>query len=201
MEGTLRSVLYFASMSVRKLQRTDGAIFFCTYTCWNWLPLIETTALYNAVYKWMWITHRKGHLILGHVIMPNHVHVMLFVREGHSVNALLSNAKRFLTYEMIGRLQRAGNNAMLDILKNAVRPSDRARGQKHRGFTTSSDIRECLDEAMIQQKLEYMHGNPVKGKWSLVEDAIDYPHSSMAFYFRGTKGAAPTTHYHDAIFA
>ena len=43
-------------------------------------------------------------------------------------------------------------------------------------FTTSSDIRECFDRAMIEQKLDYMHANPVSGEWALVADALDYPH-------------------------
>jgi len=30
-----------------------------------------------------------------------------------------------------------------------------------------------------------MHQNPVSGKWSLVENAIDYLHSSAYFYFKG----------------
>jgi len=62
-------------------------------------------------------------------------------------------------------------------------------------FTTSSDIRECFHEAMIRQKLDYMHANPVSGKWALVENAVDYPHSSMAFYERGDPSSAPVEHF------
>ena len=42
-------------MSVRTLQRTDGATFYCTFTCWNWLPLIERTNTYDHIYRWMHI--------------------------------------------------------------------------------------------------------------------------------------------------
>ena len=52
---------------------------------------------------------------------------------------------------------------------------------------------------MIEQKLDYMHANPVSGVWSLVEDALDYPHSSAGFYERGDHCLAPVTHYHEII--
>ncbi len=91
--------------------------------------------------------------------------------------------------------------AIIARLRAGVRPSDAARGQEHRVFATSSDIRECFDEAMVQQKLNYMHANPVSGAWSLVDDALDYPHSSAAFYERGDACKAPVVHYDEFLHA
>ncbi|MBK9761194.1 MAG: hypothetical protein IPO90_14785 [Flavobacteriales bacterium] len=182
-------------MSVRTLQRSDGAVFFCTFTCWAWLPLFQLTNSYDRLYTWMHLARGKGFRTLGYVIMPNHVHLLLLAPSGPSINALLANAKRFLAYDIINRLSEKGELDMLTQLQEAVRPSDRARGQAHRVFTTSSDIRECFDEAMIEQKLHYMHANPVSGKWSLVDNAIDYPHSSMAFYLRDSDSPAPIERY------
>ncbi len=186
-------------MSVRTLQRTDGAMFYCTFTYWNWLHLIEATALYDRIYNWMHLAQAKGFRFTGYVIMPNHMHLMVWAPEGSSINTLLSNAKRFLTYDMIARLQEQGNSPLLEQLRQGVRGGDAARGQKHRGLATSSDIRECFDEAMIEQKLDYMHGNPVSDHWTLVADYLDYPHSSAAFYERSRSGPAPLVHYHEIM--
>jgi hypothetical protein len=54
--------------------------------------------------------------------------------------------------------------------------------QIHQVLNPSFDARKCYDLKMIEQKLEYIHHNPVRGKWSLVEDFTKYPHSSDAFY-------------------
>lgn len=186
---------YFPFVSVRKLQRTDGAVFYCTFTCWAWLPLIERTLTYDRVYNWMHIARGKGFRVLGYVIMPNHVHLLLFAPAGPSINVLLANAKRFLAYDIITRLKNQGDHKLLEQLKAAVRSGDETRGQEHRVFITSSDIRECFDEAMIRQKLEYIHANPVSGKWSLAQNALEYPHSSMAFYERGDLTLAPIEHF------
>nr|MBP6392456.1 transposase [Flavobacteriales bacterium] len=181
-------------MSLRTIHSSESNVFFCTFTCWNWLPLIAETDLYDAVYTWMGLAHEKGYRILGYVIMPNHVHLLLLAPEDHRINTLLANAKRFLAYEAVRRLQCAGNMQRLEALAAATRTGDRERGQKHRVFSTSSDIRECTDEAMMHQKLDYIHANPVCGKWSLVDDPVDYPHSSLSFYTKGVSTFAPITH-------
>src|SRR5262245_18593374 len=108
-------------MSVRTLHSGEGNVYFCTFTCWEWLPLIAEAGLYDAVYKWMWVAHGKGYRIMGYVIMPNHVHVLLFAPEGHRINTLLGNAKRFIAYEGIRRLQDKGARAILDRLSSTMR--------------------------------------------------------------------------------
>jgi len=110
----------------------------------------------------------------------------------------LANAKRFLAYDMLDRLHASGDQDLLTQLQAGLRPGDAQRGQRHRVFATSSDIRECLDEPMLIQKLEYMHGNPVSDAWNLAENALDYPHSSAAFYAHGPGHPcpAPIVHYH-----
>jgi hypothetical protein len=55
----------------------------------------------------------------------------------------------------------------------------------------------CASEKMVEQKLDYIHHNPVRGKWNLVDDFAKYPHSSAAFYELGEMGCAGITHYKD----
>ena len=50
---------------------------------------------------------------------------------------------------------------------------------------------------MVEQKLEYIHHNPVKGKWKLVDDFTEYPHSSAGFYELGRGGVVDIRHYKD----
>jgi hypothetical protein len=82
-------------------------------------------------------------------------------------------------------------------MQQGLRPSDISRGQKHRVWATSTDLVECFSGKMIQQKLRYMHANPVNKKWSLAIDAVEYPHSSFAFYVRGEARSAPLTPYQE----
>ena len=56
------------------------------------------------------------------------------------------------------------------------------KGQVHRVFEESFDCKECYNVTFLEQKLHYMHHNPVKGKWKLANDFALYPHSSAGFY-------------------
>ncbi len=99
-------------------------MYFITFTCFQWQPLIEEAQAYDAVYKWFDHLKTKGHKIVGYVIMPNHVHVLAaFSRSDVSINTQLGNAKRFMAYEIVKRLQAKGKLEVLDKLAKAV--SDR----------------------------------------------------------------------------
>ncbi len=168
-----------------------------TFTCFRWLPLFTAVNAHVLIYAWMHIACEKGYHFLGYVIMPNHAHFLIRVPEGGDINAVLANGKRFMAYEIVSRLACAGRNDLLEQLREGVRPSDASRGQKHRVFETSTDLIECFSGKMIVQKLQYMHANPVSKKWRLAEDAVEYPHSSFAFYVRGEARQAPLTPYQE----
>jgi REP element-mobilizing transposase RayT len=79
-------------MAVRKTRTKDGAVYFGTFTCFQWLPLIEAVRAYDAIYQWMHIANAKGYHFLGYVIMPNHVHFLIRVPEGGRINTMLPTA-------------------------------------------------------------------------------------------------------------
>jgi hypothetical protein len=60
--------------------------------------------------------------------------------------------------------------------------AERIRKKKHRVFIPSSDIKLCYTDKFIIQKLEYIHANPLGGKWNLASSSSDYLHSSASYY-------------------
>jgi hypothetical protein len=60
--------------------------------------------------------------------------------------------------------------------------AERIRKKKHRVFIPSSDIKLCYSDKFIIQKLEYIHANPLTGKWNLASIPVDYLHSSASYY-------------------
>jgi REP element-mobilizing transposase RayT len=172
------------SMAIRTtVSNPGGEIYFITFTCFQWRPLFEWATAYDDVYKWFDVLRSKGHSILGYVIMPNHLHVLIrFGYTSTSLNSIVSNAKRFMAYAIVSRLEKAGKHQVLFELKSALKPVENNRGQKHRIFKESFDAKLCLNDWFLQQKLAYMHQNPIKGKWRLASHANFYPHSSAGFY-------------------
>jgi len=191
-------------MSIKLTQTETSQTYFCTFTCKNWLHLFEITNLYNEVYKWFNILIDKGNEIEAFVIMPNHLHLLIFVNAGN-INALLANGKRFLAYEIVRRLEGQASslplNDTLEILhqlESAVTPKEKQRKKKHRVFEVSSDIKPCYTEKFLLQKLNYIHNNPVAAKWKLSDLPEEYVHSSACFYMLNKQHAfVKLTHWKD----
>jgi len=51
---------------------------------------------------------------------------------------------------------------------------------------------------ILEQKLNYIHLNPLQAHWNLVTDPNDYLYSSCSFYERGDDRFNWLTHYMDA---
>ena len=170
-------------MTTRRKHDEKEVVFYCTITCYNWLPLFELTNFYDAIYKWFEILRGLNNQINGYVIMPNHLHVLIRVdKESAGINKLVGNGKRFMAYEMVERLKISGNNDLLKRMQDAVPEEQKAIGKLHHVFEPSFDCKPCYTKKFTEQKLDYIHRNPCSGKWNLANEFTQYKHSSAAFY-------------------
>jgi hypothetical protein len=100
-----------------------------------------------------------------------------------------------MAYELIRRLEKSGNTFLLKELSSALSEREKLKGQKHKVFKDSFDAKAIYTSKFLFQKVDYIHHNPISGKWSLVQDFADYEHSSASFYeFSIAKHFAPK-HY------
>ena len=179
----------------RKITNPDG-VYFITFTCCQWLHLIEITNSYDLIYNWFDHLKSKGHYIVGYVIMPNHVHSLIAFRNtGKSINTIVGNGKRFMAYEIVNRLEARQDMGTIELLQSSVEATDRKRNKKHEVWEDSFDWKECISNEFIEQKLNYMHENPCRGKRKLAEDPASYPHSSALFYLTGEQGLYEVFNY------
>lgn len=177
-----------------------NSIYFVTFTCHKWRHLFSITNSYDTVYKWFDYLSEKNISILGYVIMPNHIHALIFFpRMPKSLNTVIGNAKRFMAYEIIKRLEKEKNVNLLQELFDSVKKSEKKKGQRHKVFEDSFEAKECYSNKFVYQKLGYMHKNPVSKRWQLVNDYTDYPHSSAAFYEKGIKNYDKLLHVNEVL--
>jgi hypothetical protein len=64
---------------------------------------------YDLVYKWFdYLKESRQIKVTACIIMPNHVHAILFFpTTNYNANTIISNAKRFMAYEIVNRLKSA----------------------------------------------------------------------------------------------
>ena len=172
-------------MASRLFHSSFYSLYFCTFTCYRWLSLIEIANGYELVYKWFYyIREKKISDVVAFVIMTNHIHCILyFPTEGFNLNKVIGNAKRFMAYDIISNIKKKGDqNRLLKQLQYGVKQNALGKGQHHRVFESSFDAKPIYSEPFFFQKLDYIHLNPVSKKWRLVDDFTDYEHSSASFY-------------------
>ena len=115
--------------------------------------------------------------------MPNHLHVIIALNNSvQSLNTIISNGKRFMAYEIVTRLEKQGSFKILSELSKGLTISEKRKGQLHKVFKPSFDVKICETYEFIRQKLDYVHNNPCSKKWMLIEEPIKYKHSSVRFY-------------------
>lgn len=183
-------------MPVKTAVPETAGVYFITFTCCKWLPLFDLVQGYDLVYKWFDYLQSKGHHLLGYVIMPNHLHVIIaFSENEYGVNKIVSNGKRFIAYDIVKRLLLNGEDLIIAELSAAVTASDIKRGKKHQVFEPSFDCKDCRTLEFIWQKLNYIHKNPVKGKWKLSASPIEYKHSSAKYYYTQEQGYYPVLNF------
>jgi len=185
-------------MAIRTQITNNSGIYFITFTCYKWLPLIQVTNAYDAVYRQFDCLKSAGHYIIGYVIMPKHIHVTVaFSNTGKSINTYMSTMKRFLAYELVKRLKQQQQTRLLSIMEEGVTAVDKKKGKLHPVFEPSFDAKPLYTDAYIVQKLEYIHKNPSSGKWQLATNPVSYPHSSAAFYYTGQQGVYQILNYRE----
>ena len=183
-------------MPVKTTIPHNNGIFFITFTCHQWLPLIDKVNGYDIIYNWFDHLKSKGHFINGYVIMPNHVHALIsFINTRQSINTIIGNGKRFMAYEIIERLEKNNETTLLQILAGSVEMRRKANKKLHEVWELSFDWKDCRSNEFVWQKLNYMHNNPCLGKWQLCINPIEYLHSSAKFYLTGEQGIYPVTNF------
>jgi REP element-mobilizing transposase RayT len=171
-------------MAIRKKTFTPGFIYFVTYTILNWKHVSTADKYFDLVYKWF--DHMKkeyGNKIHGYVIMPNHLHLLLYVSEISPVlSKLIQNGKRFQAYDIIKYLKEDKNEELLLILSKAA---DKSRDSLHKVFEDRYDSKQIMNSDLLKEKLNYIHNNLCTSKWKFAERPEDYKHSSALNYKKG----------------
>ena len=186
-------------MSTHTSHSSQPSLYYVTFTCRRWLPLFEALNGYDLVYNWFTILKTRYSIkTTSYVIMPNHVHCILFFpTEKYDLSKIMANGKRFIAYEIVKRLKEKDANRILLQLREGLTPKQLEKGQQHQVFEESFDAKPIYHRQFLIQKVNYIHLNPVRGKWKLCDRWEDYEHSSAKFYAKNKLHGYVPTHYQE----
>jgi putative transposase len=164
-------------MRTRYKVANDKCLYFVTSTVVEWIPIFTSEKYYNILINTIKYYQLNNNLeVLAYVILPEHFH--LIIRCENLVKTI-QLIKMYSAKQIINELKMDNNIGVLEKLhlykKSYKINSDYQIWQE--GFHPQ----EIIDEKMYEQKVNYIHYNPVKR--GLVSEITDWKYSSAGFYF------------------
>ncbi len=158
-----------------------GTARFVTFSCYHRYNLLMSETTIRPFLEELESSRRThGYALLGYVIMPNHVHLVLYPSEPMALGLELGRIKAHSAFKIISSWK-AQNNPVLDHLKaKGSRKSQYAFWQP-RGYDHN-----CRTVETVREKVNYCHMNPVKT--GLVSDPVEWPWSSYRWYIGDKQG-------------
>lgn len=175
-----------------------GDLHFITFSCYRRLPLLATARARNLfVHALRKIRERCPFLLVGYVVMPNHVHLHLSAAGPQRI------APRRQRHLLISEPVKGTPSTMLKVLKQRVSRDLRKKRRPTPAGQLSLPFSQGDSELLHfwqprfhdfnvhsakkrKEKLIYMHANPVKR--GLVKSPAEWIWSSFSFYSKGEGG-------------
>ncbi|GGK76097.1 transposase [Rufibacter glacialis] len=164
-------------------------ITFFTATILEWKHLLKPDKYKNIILDSLqFLVREKRVKVYGFAIMPNHLHLLWKMEEPHRRQDLQRDFLKF-----------TGQQLKFDLAKNHPEALERfrveAKDRQYQIWERNPLSIHCYSVAVTEQKLEYIHQNPVQEKWKLAELPENYYYSSARFYLENKDDFGFLTHY------
>lgn len=164
----------------------NGAVCFWTSSVIEKIPALRSPTAARMLLEVVDEFRRKyGVRLIGYVVMPDHVHLLLWAEDGATIEKFLEQVLRRSSAgiaALAGRAEARGDAlsaVWLARFRSRARAKAKVRVWKERGRAFP-----VKDESELLQKMEYIHLNPVKKGY--VERAEDWVFSSASWYAIGS---------------
>ena len=177
-----------------KFNDTSYAHFVTSRTYEN-RPYFKNEEFSNILLKEIrFYSEKYGFIVMGYVVMPNHVHLLLWwdkeERPTLTVSKIMQGIKAGTAMRIIRLLKRRGleRGDGLERVLQATQSKEAGskshkRNLRYRLWQLGFYDFNIHSEEKLLEKLNYMHANPVKA--GLVLSPCDYKWSSYKKYFKG----------------
>jgi REP-associated tyrosine transposase len=171
----------------------ENYILFFTATIKDWRNLLSKEKYKEVIIDSLkFLVEQKRVFVYSFVIMPNHIHILWKIRDSHK----LQDVKRdFLKF--------TAQTIKYDLEKNhpKVLPYfiSKRKDRKYQFWQDRSYNNRLSSRKIVEQKIDYIHNNPLTKKWKLTDKPENYKFSSAKFYIENIKNWEFITHYVEHI--
>jgi len=175
-------------MSDQYIIRNNNALHFVTFTVIDWVDLYTRERYSKQIIESLdYCRKEKGLNIHAYAIMSSHVHLIISSRNGEVQGDIIRDFKKFTTNSFIKLIKEPGESRREWLLKKFAYAAMRIkRNSKFKVWKDGYHGVELTSNEMIQERLDYIHNNPVES--GVVWQPEHYKYSSAIDYYSNQKG-------------
>ncbi len=163
-------------------------VYFWTDTIKDWHKILDVESFKMLVIKsWQYLIKKGKIRIYAFVIMPNHIHLIWEMLELNGKEMPSASFNKYTAHRFLDSLREDA----LQVIKFKEKTLER----NHRFWQRDALAVHINDTEKVEQKLEYIHLNPLQDHWNLSEYPEEYRWSSSRFYDDGYDEFGILTHY------
>lgn len=164
------------------------ALHFITFATVQWVDALTRPEYKHIVVESLRFCQKeKGLILYAFVIMSNHVHLIASAADDYNLSDILRDLKKYTSKRLIKEIsenpQESRKSWMMWLFKSAGEHN--SNNQDFQFWRQDNHPIELTSNQMMEQKLDYIHWNPVRQE--LVWEPEHYPFSSASNY-AGKKG-------------
>jgi REP element-mobilizing transposase RayT len=173
--------------------RINSEVYFVTDTVVDWVDIFSRPLYRHIIIESLqYCQKEKGLIIYAWVQMTNHMHMMVGLSGENKVSDILRVFKKFTSKEIIRTLLVETTESRREWMVNRFEYAGKndKKIKNYKFWQEGNDAQEIYLNDYFNQKLNYIHDNPVKAE--IVNREEDYRYSS-AIDWAGGKGLLEVT--------
>lgn len=161
----------------RKSYTSLKDIYFLTATIHKWLPLLDEHNNKQLIADYLKkLSDDELITVYAFVLMPNHIHLIWSQNKMNGKETPQGSLLKYTAHNFLKQLKLENRSFLYEV---------EVANKKHEIWQRDSLSIEIYSQEVAKQKLNYIHNNPVNGKWQLAKDDLQYHFSSSRFYETG----------------
>ncbi|TKK71659.1 transposase [Ilyomonas limi] len=156
--------------------------YYLTFQVVKWVDVFTRNEYKQIVINsFDYCRKHKGLELYAYVLMTNHIHLIARAKEPFQLSDIIRDFKKFTANQLLPLLQLPQESRSDWIMKRfEFAAREHQRNSHYQLWTHENHAVELFTPAFTQQKMEYIHNNPVRT--GIVEKPEDYLYSSARNY-------------------
>lgn len=156
-----------------------NSLYFFTATILEWKHLLKMDKYKDIIIQSLKYLHTNRKIqVYAFVIMPNHIHLIWKVVNGNIYSDIQRNFLKYTAQIILTDLKKSNPEVLKQFFVGA-------KDREYQIWERNPLSIEIISQYVAEQKINYIHKNPVAEKWKLAAEPQMFKYSSARFYYLG----------------